>query len=344
MTVNVLVVDDSAFMRKVLSEILNSDKEINVVGTAINGEDALDKISKLNPDVITMDINMPKLDGISTLKRIMSENPKPVIMVSAQDPKDSKNAIDALEIGAIDFVVKPSGEISLNMKDLQDEVIEKVKAAAKAILQKVEKKEVMHRSFAGAVKKIIAIGSSTGGPQTLEQIIPTLPKNIPACVIVVQHMPPLFTKSLAERFARISEVPVVEAKDGDEVKEGIVYIAPGDYHLEVKRIFIGETPKDVIKLNQKPKELGVRPNVNVMMRSIAEIYKEKVVGIVLTGMGSDGTDGAMAIKKNGGTVLVQDKDSSIIYGMPKSVFESGYYDEVVELSKIPVALVQLLEL
>jgi two-component system chemotaxis response regulator CheB len=344
MTISVLVVDDSAFMRKVIPDILNSDPDIKVIGTAKDGGDALRKIPNLNPDVVTLDIQMPEMDGLTTLRKIMESFPRPVVMISSQEAEDSNVTIEALESGAVDFILKPSGQISLDMDKVSLELISKIKAAALAKLRKYAPKKAMHQSFAGAVKKLIAIGSSTGGPQTLEQIIPALPGNIPACILVVQHMPPFFTKSLAERLDKISELKVMEAKDNDEIKEGIVYIAPGDYHMELKRTQENGIAKETISLNKRDKELGVRPNVNVMMRSIAPVYKQNTVAVILTGMGSDGTEGAMAIKNNGGTVLVQDEQSSIIYGMPKSVVESGYYDEIVELSKIPVALLQVLEL
>ncbi|MBN2368009.1 chemotaxis response regulator protein-glutamate methylesterase [Candidatus Woesearchaeota archaeon] len=344
MAIKVLVVDDSALMRKMLSDILGSDPEINVIGTAMDGQDALKKITLLNPDLVTLDIQMPVMDGLAALKKIMETSPRPVVMISSQQAKDSKATIEALELGAVDFILKPSGQISLDMDTISQELITKVKVAAFAKLRKYEKKTVVHRSFTGATKKLIAIGCSTGGPQTLEHIIPVLPGNIPACILIVQHMPPFFTKSMAERLASISELKVKEAQENDEIKPGMVYIAPGDYHMEIKRVQSGMMFKDIIILNQREKELGVRPNANIMMRSVAPIYKHNAIGLVLTGMGNDGTEGARIIKEYGGTVLVQDEQSSIIYGMPKSVVQAGVYDEIVELSKMPVALLQVLEL
>jgi two-component system, chemotaxis family, protein-glutamate methylesterase/glutaminase len=344
-SINVLVVDDSALMRKIISDTLSSDPGIQIVGKASNGIEAIDKISKLDPDVVTMDIQMPEMDGLTALKKIMEISPRPVVMIASKSSDDSDITVQSLEAGAIDFILKPSQNIQFD-KTFRDDLITKIKIAVMSKPRKAQSMQmpVAHHSFLGAVKKIVAIGTSTGGPQTLEQIIPMLPKNIPACVLVVQHMPAGFTKSLAERFSKISQIEVKEAAEGDEIREGIVYIAPGDFHMTVERIIKNGIFRDQIKLNQDEKECGVRPSVNVMMRSVAALYKDKVIGLVLTGMGSDGTDGSMIIKKNGGTIMVQDEKSSIIYGMPKSVLLSGYYDEVVELSKIPVSLIQLLEL
>ncbi|MFH2021363.1 MAG: chemotaxis response regulator protein-glutamate methylesterase [archaeon] len=342
MPINVMIVDDSAFMRKVLSDMLSSDPNINIIAKLQNGAEAVKQAAKLDPDVITMDVNMPEMDGLSALTKIMADSPRPVVMVAAS--QDHEMVVKCLEAGAVDFMVKPSGEISLDMKTLESELILKVKTAATAKIKHYAAQKIEHRQFYGAMKKIVVIASSTGGPQTLEHVIPLLPGNIPACVLCVQHMPPGFTKSLAERFSHISELVVKEAEDGDEILPGKVLIAPGDYHMEVKREITRGFAKDIIRLNKEEKECGVRPSANWTMRSVAEIYGERVIGVVLTGMGSDGTDGARKIKEYGGTVLAQDKESCIIYGMPKCVIEAGYYDEIVPLSKLPVALVQILEL
>jgi two-component system chemotaxis response regulator CheB len=342
--INVLVVDDSALMRKLVSDILASDPEINIIGKANDGKEAIEKVKRLDPDVVTMDVHMPEMDGVEAVKKIMELYPRPVIMIASKSSEDSAIVVESLEAGAVDFIQKPSGSFSLDMSSVQEEIIKKVKIAAMAKPRRYSIQKVMHHSFIGAAKKIVTVGSSTGGPQTLEQILPLLPKNIPACILVVQHMPPGFTKSLAERFAKISEVQVKEAEEGDEIKEGFVYIAPGDYHMVVERKKVDGFLRDVLCLNKEDKECGVRPSVNVTMRSVAQLYGEKTIGVILTGMGNDGTEGAMSVKKNGGTVIVQDEKSSIIYGMPKCVFESGYYDEEVELSRIAVALIQLLEL
>lgn len=350
--IRVLVVDDSALMRKVISEILNSSKDIEVVGTAVNGVDALRKLQTLPVDVVTLDFEMPEMDGLTTLKHIMSENPKPVVMISAYTKIGCEATIKSLEAGAADFVTKPDGSISLKIRESADEIIKKVLAASKVnigLLRKTASQEIEEqvKTIKAETKeleyidrgKIVVIGSSTGGPQTLERVIPYLPKNIPAPIIIVQHMPPSFTKSLAERLNRLSNIPVKEAEEGDILEKGKAYIAPGDYHLEIRRGLFNGQNVDKITLNQKPKEEGVRPSVNVTLRSAAELYKEKVVAVILTGMGSDGTDGMKKVKYENGVCIAQDKDTSIIYGMPKAVADAGLADYILPLDQIPAKII-----
>lgn len=336
--IKVLVVDDSALMRKIFSDILNSDPEIEVIATAIDGEAALEKTKRLQPDVVTMDIEMPEMDGITALKKIMMEHPVPVLMISAFTEKGSQQTLDAMEAGAVDFILKPSGD----MDKIKDEIIAKIKIAAMAHVHKFKKIKTKKQSFLSTRKKIIVIGSSTGGPQTLEALLTQLPGNIPAPILIVQHMPPVFTKSLADRLDNLCEIEVREAKQGDELQDGVALLAPGGYHM----VLTSDTKgfEGTITLNQEPAELGVRPNIDRLFKSVAKIFRENVVGVILTGMGSDGTEGAKAIKKENGTIVAEAEESCIIFGMPKSVINADLADEVVTIGRMPVALLQLLDI
>lgn len=343
MSTRVLVVDDSAFMRKVISDLINSGIGLEVCGTARDGKDAIEKVKKLQPDIVTMDIEMPELDGISALKEIMKFSKVPVIMVSAFTQEGSDRTLEAINNGAIDFVLKPSSLNDENiMSILKDELISKLNSISKAHVVKYQKHVIRSQSFNPTRKKILVIGSSTGGPQTLEALLTELPKNIPLPILIVQHMPPFFTKSLADRLNNLCEIEVREARDGDELKNGVALIAPGDFHMILKPLFDGH--EGVIRLNQEPKEQGVRPCVNILFKSVAPIFKENTIGVILTGMGCDGTEGAHEIKNYKGTIIAQSEKTSIIYGMPKAVAEAGYVDEVWDIDKIPVGLLQLMEI
>ncbi len=343
--INVLVVDDSAFMRKVLPDLINSDPELKVCGTARDGKDAIKKAEELKPDVITMDIEMPVMDGIEATKQIMSRKPTPILAISALTYEGSQYTIDAIDAGAVDFILKPDGSISLKIEQVKDEILKKIKAAAHAKLE-IKKRPVKPISMQfkqQTYRKIVVIGSSTGGPQTLEQVVPFIPKNIPAPILIVQHMPPLFTASLAKRLDSQSEIRIVEAEEGQEIEDGKAYLAPGDFHMEVEQRKEGGITKHFIKLNQNEKEQGVRPSVNVTLRCVADVFGKNAVAVILTGMGSDGTEGSRMIKENGGKVIAQDKDTSIIYGMPKAVYDAGYTDSVCALEDIPVEILNILD-
>ena len=341
--VSVLVVDDSAVMRKIIVDILSSDPEIKVLEKASDGEEAVRKAREYKPDVITMDIEMPVLDGISALKRITDENPIPVIMLSAHSKEGSDRTLEAMKAGAVDFILKPSGEISTDLDKLKDEIIKKVKSAAQAKVKKFESKaQVKAHTFSDTRKKVIVIGSSTGGPQTLEALLTELPKNIPVPILIVQHMPPDFTRSLAERLNSISQIEIREAKEGDMLQNGVALIAPGGFHMEL--VSEVEGMEGVIKLNTLPHELGVRPNANRLFKSVVKIFGENTIGVVLTGMGMDGTEGSRAIKDAKGTVVAEAEESCVIYGMPKSVVDENLADLVVPLENMAVTLVQLVDI
>ncbi|HEX7575239.1 MAG TPA: chemotaxis response regulator protein-glutamate methylesterase [Candidatus Methanoperedens sp.] len=339
--IKVLVVDDSAFMRKIISNILAGSPEIELMGTAKNGQEAIEKVTHLRPDVVTMDIEMPVLDGLQALGYIMSECPTRVIMLTGAESEHGDMTMTAFQYGAIDFIQKPSGNISLDMEKIRNDLIKKVIAAARVevhklgfIEEKVIKKEKIVSPVRTRVKKIIIIGSSTGGPRALQQVIPLLPSNLQAPVLVVQHMPAGFTKSLAERLNSQSMMRVREAVEGEIIKPGTVLIAPGDFHMTVRQQKIDGELCEVIALTKGDKVQGVRPSVDVLLESAAGIYKENSVGVILTGMGSDGSDGIKKLKLAGGKVIAEDESTCVVYGMPRSVIEQNLADHVLPIHKI----------
>ncbi|MGB8217669.1 MAG: chemotaxis response regulator protein-glutamate methylesterase [Candidatus Methanoperedens sp.] len=377
--IKVLVVDDSAFMRKAITDILSSSQDIEVIGKARNGKEAFEKVIELKPDVVTLDMEMPVLDGLQTLGYIMSECPTPVIMLSGAESKHADVTMTAFEYGAVDFILKPSGNISLDMNKIKDEMVKKVKAAARVethklgFIQKhgkndnagisgmedfkdarkkpkvitgeekhnVDFTEPVEPDKKSKFKKIIIIGTSTGGPRALAQVIPLLPSNLNAPVLVVQHMPAGFTKSLAERLDSQSGIKVREALDGDIVRPGTVLIAPGDYHMTVRQKEINGKTKEVIALDKSEKVQGVRPSVDVLLNSVASIYGANSVGVILTGMGSDGTDGIRKLKSAGGKVIAEDESTCVVYGMPRSIIEKRLADYVLPINKIAESIAQI---
>ncbi|OYT26308.1 MAG: chemotaxis response regulator protein-glutamate methylesterase [Candidatus Altiarchaeales archaeon ex4484_96] len=341
--IRVLVVDDSSFMRKVISDMLSADPGIEVVGTAADGQKAVDKVLSLDPDVVTMDIDMPVMDGISAVKQIMKQRPKPVLMVSAFTYDGAAETIKSLDSGAVDFVTKPDKrKISFRMKDVQKELIAKTKAAYEADLHcsvKLSKCSKHHRitkktSSTSEAKTVVVLGASTGGPKTLCKIITRLPEKINAAVIIVQHMPPKFTTSLARWFDSLTPLHVVEAQDGDLLIARKVYIAPGGLNLRILKEKIKGKYKNVIRLDEDPDFIGIKPSIDVTMESVAKQYGANIIGVILTGMGKDGTKGMKKIKQAGGQTIAQDERTSIIYSMPKSAIESGAVNEVVALPDI----------
>ena len=380
--IKVLIVDDSAFMRKILSDIISKDNELDLVGTARDGEDALKKKELLKPDVITLDVEMPRLDGLATLRRIMETGLLPVIMVSSLTSRGSETTLEALSAGAVDFIAKPTalfkGE---GLDELKITLPQKIKAAAGARLfarpephrpeprkwsggksagpaaqtashdapgssavpgsagisrllpRPIDRLAMAHLSGVGA-GFVVLIGSSTGGPRALEDIFRYFPEGFPAAILVTQHMPPSFTESLAKRLDRISGVKVQEAKGKEKILPGHAYVAPGGFHLLVHG---GETA-----LSQTPPVHHVRPAADVMMESASRYYKSKVVGVILTGMGRDGTDGMAEIKKNGGRTIVQDPSTAVISSMPQSVIDRGLADVTVPLGDIAASVMRFL--
>jgi len=368
----VLVVDDSAFMRRVISDIINEDPRCETIGTAANGKEALDKVKELKPDVISLDIQMPVMDGLSMMKKLSSVRPTPVVMMSTLTKEGAKETIEALELGAFDFVAKPDNIFKVNTEEIRGELMEKLYLAADAGEKSTRKfkpsiSRTIHKpserrlstsgqlpskspstragssgpAKTGKLTKLVAIGTSTGGPRALQYVLPYLPGDMDAGVVIVQHMPPGFTKSLSDRLNQLSEINVKEAEDGDRIDRGWAYIAPGDRHMVVKERSDGTM---YIELTDGPAVGGHKPAVNVMMSSIAKIRQKKLIGVIMTGMGADGTEGMKELhSKRDIHVIAQDEASCVVYGMPKALVESGITDEIVSLNKISESITKKLE-
>ena len=337
-TVRVLVVDDSATVRAVLARRLDADRTIEVVGRAADGFEALDLIAELKPDVVTLDIEMPRLDGLGTLERIMRDCPTRVVMVSGLTREGAEATIRALELGAVDFIEKPTFGGVDAPQEVADEVCRKVHEAATARLRRPAATGPPARVPATAARrqwlpKRVLIGSSTGGPQALRQVLTSLPADMGVPVVVVQHMPRGFTRSLAERLNEQAPLHIAEAERGSKLEVGTVLIAPGGFHLTVNAA-------GVVDLDEEPLECGVRPSVNVALESMVNAFGADMLGVVLTGMGSDGTRGAGLIKAAGGSVIAEAEESCVVYGMPRSVADAGYVDDVVPLDHIADMIVR----
>ncbi|MFN4131499.1 MAG: chemotaxis response regulator protein-glutamate methylesterase [Caldimicrobium sp.] len=332
--IRVLVVDDSAIMRKLITDILKKEPQIEVVGQATNGKEALEKARQLKPDVITLDIEMPEMDGLTALKYLKEERlPAKVIMFSSLTQEGAKATIEALSLGAYDFVPKPSTKSFLeSVKKIEEELIPKIKNAKPLPESLIIKPSILPQiKLRSGIYRALGIGVSTGGPQTLAEIFRNFPPKFPFPVFIVQHMPPLFTKQLASRLDKESPIKVKEAEEGEIVKEGVAYLAPGDYHMEV----ILENRVKKIHLHQGPPRNNCRPSVDVLFESLAKVYNGTCLVMVLTGMGKDGLEGARKIKEKGGGVIAQDAQSSIVFGMPRAVIEAKLADEVLNLNDIP---------
>jgi two-component system chemotaxis response regulator CheB len=330
-----MVVDDSAFMRFTITKHLSETPGLVVAGTARDGEEALDLLPKLNPDVITLDVEMPHLDGLATLREIMAKNPRPVIMLSSLTKEGAGETVRALTWGAVDFIAKP--DTKANISAIMQEVAEKIQRAAQARVYPLSTPglELAPRPPAPAKAtrvmsrkdKVVVIGASTGGPRALNAIVPQLPASLPASWIIVQHMPVGFTRSLAERLNNLSSLAIKEAAPGDRLEIGQGLVAPGGFHLTLD----GDRR---VSLNQNPPVQGVRPAVDVTMASVAHRFGPAVIGVILTGMGRDGTNGAALIRSAGGYVIAEDESSCIVWGMPRSVIEAGVAHRVVPLDRV----------
>lgn len=346
----VLVVDDSAFMRRMTSQIIEASDEFTVVGTARNGYDALKQVHELDPDIVTLDVDMPELDGLGTLGYIMSEAPRACVMLSAGTTRSGHEAtLRALELGAVDFVLKPSGSISLDIEIVGERLLGALRAAAAANLaglRMLPRPSIDPESTAldltiraTRATHAVVVASSTGGPRALAAIVPTLPRALPAAVLFVQHMPAGFTKSLAHRLDTISALHITEAKDGEPVVHGRGYLAPGGRHLTVKE---GENGP-CIALDDSPPMWGVRPAADMLFRSAAAVFGESTLAVVLTGMGRDGAEGTRLIRQAGGRALLQDRATATIFGMPQVALQHAGADRVAPLGEIGTSVVELLE-
>ncbi|MHB8216937.1 MAG: protein-glutamate methylesterase/protein-glutamine glutaminase [Candidatus Sulfotelmatobacter sp.] len=339
--VRVLVVDDSALMRKLIPQMLEGDPSIEVVGTAMDGTFCLKKIEELKPNVITLDLQMPGMNGIDTLKEIMRRQPLPVIVVSSHSTEGASVTLKALGLGAFDFVTKPQ-DASTHMAETAQELIAKIKAAASG---RIVRPGILQAALARPEKislsksppppsKLVAIGISTGGPQALEFLLAQLPPDFPGAIAVVQHMPEGFTEMFARRLDEVCSLGVKEAQSGDLLQAGRVLICPGSRHMKVKRMARG----DVVVLNDDPRVNGHRPSVDVLFRSVAEEYGSQAVAALMTGMGDDGAEGLGAVKKAGGMTIAQSEESCVVFGMPKAAIERGYATRVVALDVLSATL------
>ena len=341
--IRALVVDDSALMRRIITNILDQDAEIEVIGFARNGEDALHKIEQLKPDVVTMDVEMPVLDGLAAVKRIMSTSPVPVIMLSSLTLEGADTTIRALEAGAVDFVTKPT--IGSGVEKLAPVLTEKVKTVATASVSREDvpsipvKRHTIAFSKQGPISLVI-IGTSTGGPSALQQVLPKLPANFPVPVIVIQHMPVGFTGPLAKRLHNSSKLSVKEAEAGDRLKPRWAYVAPAGRQLLVT----GNVGHLSVSLKEQVDYKTLfKPSVDVTMMSAAQACGSSTLGVIMTGMGSDGTQGLRLIKEKEGLVIGQDKQSCVVYGMPRSAFEAGVVDSVIPLDKIAYEISRIVQ-
>ncbi|GAB1430847.1 chemotaxis response regulator protein-glutamate methylesterase [Ignavibacteria bacterium] len=359
--IRVLIVDDSVFMRQTLKKMLSAESDIEVVDVARNGQDAIEKIKRLNPDLVTMDVEMPVMSGIDALRIIMKDNPLPVLMVSAVTSEGAQQTLDALALGAVDFITKRSAFGTGNdSTGFQEELIGKIRnIGGNALLRSrlrrrrgsvrpttertAQSPTQAHASHAVSTRStgrkrlpsshfsVVVIGISTGGPSALQNVIPKLPANLPVPVLIVQHMPAHFTKSLAERLNAASPLTVVEATDGEAVVPGKVYIAQGGMQMLV-------TKNSSVKISNEDFKVLYRPCVDVLLSSVIDVYGGNVLGVIMTGMGRDGSEELKKIHAKGGYILAQDEASCVVYGMPKAVVEEGIADEILSLDAIAPAI------
>jgi len=338
--IRVLIIDDSAFMRTALSRMLTADSDLWIVGTASGGAEGLQKVASLDPDVVTLDMQMPGMDGLETLRRIMAQFPRPVIMVSSATVKEGEITLNALEAGAFDYVPKQLSPSSLDILHIREQLVAKIKAAAESrrsrdrlpLSRKPPRTVDLPARKLNEPAALVALGISTGGPNALQEILPTLPADLPVPVVVVQHMPPGFTTPFAERLNKLSAISIREASHGELVQPGVVYIAPAGSHLRVIRPTESRT---VIFLSEKREDQQHIPSVDIMMQSVALAFHSQAMGVIMTGMGSDGAQGMSAIHREGGFTLGQDAASCAVYGMPRVCAEMGILDRVVPLGQIP---------
>lgn len=343
--IRVLVVDDAVVIRRIVTDVLSADPDIQVIGTAANGKIAMAKIPQLNPDLVTLDVEMPEMDGLATLREIRKFKPRlPVIMFSTLTARGAETTLDALAAGANDYVTKPAnvGSVSTAMTRIRDELIPRIKALTVRATAPITPKSspafssvpTMPASARGPIKAVL-IGVSTGGPNALADVIPHIPAGLPVPVFIVQHMPPVFTRLLADRLAAKAQLPVTEAVDNEPIVPGHIYIAPGDFHMTISR------DRRTIHLNKEMAENSCRPAVDVLFRSAASAYGSSTLAVVLTGMGQDGLLGGKAIRQAGGRVIVQDEATSVVWGMPGAIARDGLAEKQLPLSMIAPEITRL---
>jgi two-component system chemotaxis response regulator CheB len=365
--IRVLIVDDSAFMRKVLQGIIAADSQLEVCGEARDGRDAVTQNEVLKPDVITMDINMPHMDGLQATEIIMSSNPRPILVVSSESREGAEVTLKSLELGAIDFVAKPSGGIDLDMNSVKEELCRKLKMAAKVrvvrtatrskiqqeVASSAPRSEPAARTFEQSLQEnrsngaaggpasapfrgggkfpIVVVAASTGGPATLMRFIPDFPKDFPGAVVLVQHMPGSFTSQFSQQLAEISRIRVKEAEAGEIMVAGQLYICPGSHHMRI-------SPTGRVSLDDGPRIGGYRPCADLTMESASEYFGPMTIAVILTGMGNDGSKGVQIVKNAGGHVIVQDESSAVIFGMPQEAIKTGAVDQTLPIEAIYAAI------
>jgi two-component system chemotaxis response regulator CheB len=338
--IRVLIVDDSAIVRKILSERLAAQPDIEVVGTAPDPYVARDKIMALSPDVLTLDIEMPRMDGLSFLRKLMKARPMPVVVLSSLSQHGSRVALEAIEAGAVEVMGKPGGPYSV--EDVERELTEKIRAAAGARLQQprsaAPRPAAASPRITGTCRRdIIAVGASTGGTEAIRNLLEPLPPNMPP-MVVVQHMPAAFTAAFAQRLNDCCQITVKEAADGDRLTPGMALLAPGDYHMLLRRNGMGYA----VQLKQGPKVFHQRPSVDVLFQSVAEVAGAKAVGVILTGMGKDGAAGLLRMREAGAATLAQDQATSVVYGMPGEAVKMGAAEKVLAIDRMAVGLLKTL--
>jgi two-component system chemotaxis response regulator CheB len=343
----VVVVDDSAFMRKALSSMLEKDPEIRVVATARNGEEGLAMIRAHNPDVVTMDIEMPKMDGLTALRHVMMEMPRPVLMISSLTVEGAEATLKALELGAVDFIPKQLSKVSLDIVKIEDDLRHKVKliarrkfrapvarAARRPGVAPAAPRAAVVRPTGAARRDVVAIGVSTGGPPAVQKVLSALPKDFPAGIVIAQHMPAAFTGPFAKRLDGVCQITVKEAETGDVLRPGTAYVAPGGQHLTISQ----KVSRIELNVSREPTSAIYKPSASVLIESVANGVGRRALGVVLTGMGSDGLEGVRVLKQKGGRALAQSDATCVVYGMPKAIVDEGLADEVVDIDEMAGAI------
>lgn len=349
--IKVVVVDDSAFMRKALSAMLDKDPEIEVVATARDGEEGLEMIRRHQPDVVTMDIEMPRMDGLTALRHVMMEMPRPVLMVSSLTTEGAEATLKAMELGAVDFIPKQLSKVSLDIVKIEDELRAKVKTIARRRMSHLARASLARTRPAAAAERparpavrptgavcrdLVAIGVSTGGPPAVQKMLSALPSDFPAGILIAQHMPAAFTGPFAKRLDGVCRIAVKEAEDGERLQHGVAYVAPGGRHLRIDQ----KVSRIDVRVVDEPRDALYKPSATVLFDSVAAGVGRRALGVVLTGMGSDGLEGMRALKAKGGRALAQSDFTCVVYGMPKAIVDAGLADEIVDIDEMGEAILQ----
>lgn len=355
--IKVVVIDDSAFMRKAISTMLEKDSSIKVVATARNGQEGLDKIKRYQPDVVTLDIEMPVMDGLTALKHIMADMPRPVLMVSSLTTEGAESTLRAMELGAVDFIPKQLSKVSLDIVKIEADLREKVKyigrrkfvprtqqfrakvkaaAAQKKDGEAAAPRRELVTPSGTQLRDVVAIGVSTGGPPAVQNVLSRLPATFSASILIAQHMPPAFTGPFAKRLDGVCKIHVKEAEDGERMLPGTAYVAPGGKHLVLEQ----KVSRIDLRVTTTPEDALYKPSANVLISSVAQGVGKRGLGVILTGMGSDGKEGIAELKQRGGRVVAQDEKSCVVYGMPKAVVDARLADEIVDIEEVAGAIVE----